>query len=141
MMRTVATGVCVVLVAVAAFITQNSANDSNKAVNQVQSLSICNQRIMAKTLIALNERSTFTKAAADSNINLQQSQADFFGILLHRPPYSENRRTKSSFDYYHDLQEFLNLAKKSRKKVEENPFPTVRDYNRCIRQEQDKNAQ
>jgi len=141
MMRTIATGVCVALTAAAAFIAQSSANHSEQAVYKVQSLSVCNQRIMAKTLIVLNERSTYTKATADANINLQQSQADFFGILLHRPPYSENRRTQSSFDYYHDLQEFLNLAKKSRKTVADNPFPTIRDYNRCIRQEEEHHAQ
>lgn len=140
MMRTIATAVCVALTAGAAILAQSSANESDKAVARVQGVTLCNQRIMARTLIALNERSTFTKATADANVNLQQSQADFFGILLHRPPYSENRRTQSSYDYYHDLQEFLGLAKKGAKKVAHNPFPTIRDYNHCIR-EQDRNAQ
>ena len=140
MMRTIMSVICVVIAAGAAVVTQGSANEANDALVQNQAVTTCNQRIMSKTLIALNERSTFTKATADSNIKLQQSQADFFAILLHRPPYSENRKTQSSFDYYHDLQEFLTLAKKGKVKVEQNPFPKIKDYKACVREES-KNAE
>jgi hypothetical protein len=140
MIRSVATGVCVAICVAAAFMTQTAANESDKAVARVQILSVCNKRIVAQTLVSLNGRSTFTRAISEANVNLQQSQADFFGILLHRPPYSKDRRTKSGYDYYHDLQEFLNLAKKGAKKVAENPLPTIKDYNRCIRG-QEQNAE
>lgn len=105
---------------------------SQKASNSVEDSVTCNRQVLAQVVESLNERSTYSTGMASANIELQQSQADFFAILLHKPPYSELRRSRAVQQYYEDLQTFLVLAKKNRSKVATNPYPTVYDFSACL---------
>jgi hypothetical protein len=120
----------------ASFVSQQASNNSQNSQASVEKSIACTIKIQGQALTALNERSTYTKATADANIDLQQSQADFFGLLLHKPPFSEARRSKAAESYFEDLQQFLVLAKAGAKKVAENPFPTVKDLRSCLGEEQ-----
>jgi hypothetical protein len=95
-------------------------------------MAVCNQKIMKETLTALSARSTYAKAATDANIDLQTSLSEFFGILLHQPPYPEAHRTRSAFAYFRDLQHFLEISRKNKAKAATNPFPTLKEYKTCI---------
>lgn len=122
------------LTAYAAFVSQRASNDSQSSQDRIETAINCTIKIQGEALNALNERSTYTKATADANIDLQTSQARFFSVLLHKPPYSEARKSQAVKDYYSDLQHFLSLAKKGSVKVTENPFPTEEDLTKCIRE-------
>lgn len=120
------------LTAYASFVSQKASNEVADAQEQQEQVVACNQMVLAQALEALNERSTYTTGMATSNIELQQSQSDFFTILLHKPPYSEQKRTKAVQDYYSDLQTFLRIAHKNVKKVKNNPLPTIEDFQDCL---------
>lgn len=119
----------------AAFVSQKASNDSQASQDRIENIVLCLQNAQSQTLKTLNERSTFTKATADANIELQQSQEVFFSILLHKPPFDEARRSQAAADYFQDLQRFLTLAKKGNTKVTENPFPTDEAFGDCLRRE------
>lgn len=131
-LRDIAILLVVGLTAWAAFVSQKASNDVENSQDRSKLQTACTIAITGEALDALNQRSTFTKAAADANIELQQSQSDFFGLLLHQPPFSETRRAEAAQQYFGDLQQFLVLAKKSSNKVSENPFPTVKDLQNCL---------
>lgn len=131
-LRDVAIFLVVGLTAYAAFMSQKASNDSSDAQDRIERVVYCNQSILSEALTVLNERSSYTKAAADANIDLQQSQSNFFSILLHRPPYSEAKRSQAVQDYYHDLKRFLRLANKSKVKNENNPYPTNEEFSICL---------
>lgn len=120
------------LAAFASFASQKASNDANHALDRVETISTCNQKVLTAALVALNERSTYTKASADANVDLQKSQRDFFTILLHQPPYSEAKQSQSVQDYYQDLLTFLKLAKKNAEKVGSNPYPDPSELQQCV---------
>jgi len=123
------------LTAYAALVSQKASNDSHASQDRIENIVVCLQHAQSSTLKALNERSTFTKATVDANIELQQSQEKFFSILLHKPPFNEARRSQAARDYFGDLQTFLTLAKKGNAKVKANPLPTDEAFGDCLRRE------
>lgn len=126
--------IVLIVVAWATFDTQKTNNDTRATQDRIETISKCDQEILTQTLVALRQRSTYTRAVADQNIDLQSSQRDFFTILLHKPPYSEAKRSLAVQSYYRDLQEFLLISHKNLKDLQENDFPTVYAFSECLRQ-------
>jgi hypothetical protein len=125
MVANVAILLVVGLTAYAAFLSQKAVNDSQDAVT-------CNRQTLAEVIESLNERSTYSTDMAKANIELQRSQSDFFAVLLHKPPYSDARRSRAVRKYYEDLQTFLSLAEKNQGKLSNNPYPTIDDFSGCL---------
>lgn len=142
MRHPIASDIAIMLVVVftlyASFVSQRASNDVQDAQDRSDIAVACTVKIQGAALNALNERSIYTKAIADANIDLQQSQSDFFGLLLHQPAYPESEQRAAADTYYNDLQQFLTLAQKGAKKVVENPFPTVEDLRSCLNGEEGK---
>jgi len=122
----------VVLTSYASFVSQKASN-TVKATQESQSLTIyCTEKVLDEAITVLNERTVYSGAQSGANIDLQKSFAKFFNLILHQPPYSEKRRLQAALDYQESLNTFLVLTKKQRDKAENNPFPAVKELDRCL---------
>lgn len=137
-LSTVAILLVVGLTAWASFVSQKASNDVKDAQERIEQTAECHQQVLEEALVALNQRSTFTKASAKTNVQLQKSQRAFLTILLHRPPFSEAKRTAAVRHYYRDLGTFLDVAKKNTQKVSENPFPEPGEMQKCMNDAQNE---
>lgn len=116
----------------AAFLSQRASNDAQNAQDKLADVTSCNTVLLSKLTDVLNERTTYTGAQANANIELQQAQSTFFDLLLHRPPFSEHRRYLAAQHYQESQHKFLDLTKKSANKVEDNPIPSKQELERCL---------
>lgn len=121
------------LTAWASFVSQKASNDSQDTQDRIETVTYCMLTSQSEALNALNERSTYTKEQANANIDLQTDFATFFNLLLHQPPFSSEEQRKAAEKYQTSLNNFVDVSKKTRSKVEDNPFPTVDDLRTCIR--------
>lgn len=120
------------LTAYAAFVSQKASNDSQASQDRIETVTFCNLKVTTEALNALNERTTYTKAQADSNISLQTDFASFLNLLLHRPPFPQKKQFDASREFQGSLNNFVEVAKKAKKKAVDNPFPTADDLRQCI---------
>lgn len=106
--------------------------DLKVAQDRIEHVVACTSMILSEAVVALNERTTYTGAQADANIELQKAQAEMLGILAHEPPYSEERRDAAVDAYFTALYKFISLSKKSNQKVDENDYPTKTEFETCL---------
>ncbi len=132
--------VVLIVVAWAAFASQQANNAIDKQQQGYEDqqafiarISTCNKVYLSKALEALNERTTYSEAQVNSNVDLQTSFATLLGTLLHKPPYSDRKRNRATQQYYHDLTNYVSIADKTKQKVQENPFPTDKALDDCLR--------
>lgn len=105
---------------------------SIRASRTVEANADCSRDIFEKTIVALNERTTYAGAQADSNVELQRDQADFFSLLLKRPPETEARRSEAAQEYLASLEEFVELSEKTSSKIDNYPYPTNEELQACL---------
>ena len=120
------------LTAWASFVSQKASNDVRNSQEQSEKVVACLQTTLGDVLIALDERSTYTRGLAEANTKLQKAQSKFFEILRHEPPYSLDRREQAVEDYVDALNKFLMLSAKNKKKISENEFPTIQVFSDCL---------
>lgn len=130
--RDIAIVLTVLLTAFAAFASQKAANDSKNAQDRLDNITTCNKEYLQKTIVALNERTMYTKEQSDANVELQKAQAQFLSIILHEPPFSDQRQTDAFKAYFVSLNDFLTVSEKTSQKVAENPFPTDEELAACL---------
>jgi hypothetical protein len=125
----------VVLVTVwAAFASQKASNDVQDTQERMNYVTDCNQKFLAKLLVAVNERTTFTGQQARANIELQRAQAKFLGVLLADPPKGEQIRIQAANEYFNSLTAYVDVNGKAARSVEENPYPTIEEFGQCLEQ-------
>lgn len=124
--------IVVLLVVWAAFSSQSASNDAKDTQRRFAQTTTCNQEYLTKTVRALNERTEFTQQQASANVDLQKAQADFFALLLRKPPESVAVRTDAAQTYLRTLTDFVAVSGKSAKKVEQYPFPTPEELSACF---------
>jgi hypothetical protein len=122
----------VVLTAYASFVSQKTSN-TVKATQETQTLTIyCTEKVLDEAIKVLNERTVYSGAQSAANIDLQKDFSRFFNLILHQPPYSSKKRLQAALDYQESLNTFLALTTKQREKAENNPFPAVKELDRCL---------
>jgi len=122
--KDVALLVVVVLTVWAAFISAHASAKVQETQDYQTSSTDCTQQYLTKTVSALNERSQYTIDQTNANVKLQKAQADFFALLLRRPPESVSVQEKAAQDYLKALQNYVAVAEKSSKTAVLNPYPT-----------------
>ena len=106
--------------------------DLKSTQDRLEHVVSCTSFILTKAITALNERTTYSGAQADANIDLQKAQAEMLDILTHEPPYSDAEK-EAALQAYLDAQDrFFELAKKSGVKVDENDYPTKEEFETCL---------
>lgn len=92
----------------------------------------CTSFILTKAITALNERTTYSGAQADANIELQKAQAEMLDILTHEPPYSDAKKEAALQAYLEAQDRFFELSEKSEIKVDQNDYPTEAEFVACL---------
>jgi len=133
--------VVVVLTAWGAFASVQASNKTEDTQEELQAtqkqvavVTSCNQEFLSKTIRALNYRTESTQARAEANVELQKAQADFFALLLRKPPESETTRTQAGREYLTSLQNFVEVSEKTDISVEKFPYPTNEELSECLNQ-------
>lgn len=124
--------IVVAVTAWAAFASNHAANEVQKTQDDQVVITTCTAEFLASTMEALNERTTFTKEQAEANVELQKAQAAYVGIFFQDPPPIPQQAMEALRKYFDKLTEFITINAKALAKVEQNPFPTVKGYNRCL---------
>lgn len=137
--RGLAVFAAVAFTAIASFQSQAASNNADESLKradasqdqleQVVSCIIVNQ---TNFLDAVNTRTTYTQSQAKANKKLQEAQKVFFGILLHIPPYTQERRTEAAREYQIALDNFLDAANASEKNAVITKYPLAEDLLSCI---------
>ena len=126
----------VLLTAVAAFQSQKASNNVERANREITAIGDCTRVYLDRTITALNERTTYSRAQADANVELQRLQSRFLSVLLVQPPAPIEEFNGALQNYFDALNEFVRLAGKTSQKAAENPYPTEDELDRCIEQNQ-----
>ena len=136
--------IAVLITVFAAFASQKASNDVEGAQDQleltqetIKQVSLCTQETLSNTVSALNERTTYTVAQAEANVDLQKAQSRFIAVLVTRPTPSDDTKAMALNGYFDSLTSFVALSSQTVNKIENNPYPTTEDLQNCL----DKKAQ
>lgn len=109
--------------------TQDNLQDAQRSIRLVSS---CTAIFLSETIVALNERTTYTRDLADANVHLQRSQLKFFSFFLVKPPPTRAQSKAAFEDYLNALTKFVSVSGKSTNKVATNPYPTNQELQDCL---------
>lgn len=124
--------IVLVIVAWSAFASQRASNQVTGTQDEFVIVSVCNQRFLAETIDALNQRTAYTQQQIQANTAVQNDQADLWRLLLEQPPKPEETRRMAAEEYLKSLEEFLAVSEKTSSTVQDNPFPDITDLRRCL---------
>lgn len=111
----------------------DSAIAANSAQNdRIEEISSCNLEYTAKTIAALNSRTTYTKAQLDANVDVMVTQLEFFQLVLKLPPLPEAVQRKAAEEYVLQMDEFVVLSNKQGRTLELNDYPTNEELADCL---------
>ena len=123
--------VVVVITVVSAFMSSVASSKVQGTQNEQGHDTDCTQQYLTKTVKALNERAEFTISQANANLDLQTSQAEFFGLLLKRPPETVSVREAAAQQYLDDLHQYITVVQKTKVKAELFPYPSDKALANC----------
>ena len=124
------------MTAFAAFASQKAANDVEAAQAKIENVTQCNHDILTETILALNERTTYTRNQSDANVDLQKAQADMLRVLLREPPRPELEQDEAAQAYFQALVKFLETVDDAEITSESTDYPTVGDLQSCSEEEE-----
>jgi hypothetical protein len=124
--------VVVCLTVWAAVSSNRVSNEVQKTQDDLENLTACNQEYLSKTIVALNERTTYTIDQANANVELQRAQGDFLAVLLREPEASEVAERKAATDYVTALGDFVRVNEQQKNIAREYPFPTNKNLSACF---------
>lgn len=131
----------VIITLYAALLSQTASNETNKTSSTISDIQNaqkqnldCTTQVLFDAIAALNERTLYSTAQADSNIELIDNQLVFLKKGLVQPPLTKAEALASYKSYVNKVTVFLELVKKTKSKQILNPFPTVEDLTSCLAQ-------
>jgi len=116
----------------AAFASQLASNNVRDQQQQVERVTACNQEYLDRTITAINERTTYSTAQAEANVELQRAQSAYLGLMLSDPPLSDDRLQAALQDYFQSVGKFIDLAGRTAEKAQTNPYPTTTELTDCL---------
>lgn len=122
----------VLIVAYSAVQSQLASNKVTDQQHQTNTIVACNQQFLSETVAALNERTTYSTAQTNKNVELVKNQFLFLSQISVRPPPTKRDRLNSFHAYLNALSEFLVISKQTKEKAILNPFPTIPELKRCL---------
>ena len=112
-------------------IERNSAEDQ-KTQERIVRILTCNSSFLGKTIVALNERTTYSADQADANVKLQKEQLRLLTFALTVPPPSARDGRKAVDRYFKTLNNYVDLASKTASKQLKNAYPTSEEFTSCV---------
>lgn len=104
---------------------------SSDALERVEVSSSCSKMILFEVVKAANERSQFSLAQSQANLQLQQAQASMVGTFLDADANAELRR-KVFADYFNSLNQYIKVTTSQQNQQISNPWPTETQYLNCL---------
>lgn len=122
--------------------TQSELKNAQEAIER---LSVCNQKYLTQTVIALNDRTTFTQERANANVKVQKAESKFWKFLLTEPPPPPDEGREALRKYLVLIDEFVEASDKANINLKVSPYPTDKELAACYSDadevtEEDKNA-
>ena len=130
--RDIAVLIVVCLTVWAAISTQKTNNELKEVQDYQGRLASCNQEYLAKTIRALNVRTSYTQEQAAANVELQRAQSEFLATVLRDPPASQAEREQAVRTYYDILQRFVKVNTDAKENLEDTPYPTNIELTECL---------
>lgn len=106
------------------------ADDAQDA--RIEKITQCTLEFTSKTIRALNERTTYTQAQADANVQVLAAQAEFLRIVLIIPPVTDLDKRAALEAYVNALSDFNNVAAKNKEQVRKYAYPTNQELADCL---------
>lgn len=106
--------------------------EDKKQQQRLSRITVCTQDYLSQTIEALNQRTEFTQAQADANVQLQKAQSEFLRIILIRPPVSDEEADAALELYVSKLQAFVAVAGKNRQAGVGIEYPTAEQLETCL---------
>lgn len=101
-------------------------------LDDVSTSQSCTEEFLGSTVEALNERTQYSTAQADANIELQKAQLKFIRVLVKPGPTPDDLGEQALNDYFDALTEYNRLTALQAGRAESNPYPTREDYRMCL---------
>ena len=130
--RNAALFLVVVMTFWAAIASQVASNKSDENAESISKATFCNQQIISKLVVALNERVEAGRSQTDANVELQKGFLEFLQILQFQPPKPEAERRTAFDGYVTKLDNFVEAAEKSKTKGDLYPYPTFNELSQCL---------
>ena len=92
----------------------------------------CTTAVLFDTVDALNARTQFSSAQASANIALQRAQSTLINSFINPPPGQPS--DVALRDYFDSLTTYLAAVTTTSNAQEENPYPTVESYTKCLQE-------
>ncbi len=99
---------------------------------RIDKITNCNQKFISKTILALNERTTYSTDQTKANIALQKGQLKLLVYLLTIPPPTPEQGDKAFRDYVAKLNHYVELTAATSDKQLNNPYPTPEEFKACV---------
>lgn len=107
--------------------------DADKAQNaRLEKISQCTLSFTSQTITALNQRTTYTPALNQANVEVLQAQADFLDVVFTLPPVSDEEGREAGGVYRAALDRFNAIAAKNNIKVGNFAYPTNQELADCL---------
>jgi hypothetical protein len=119
------------LTAWAAFSSQSALNSYEQTQDRITRITICNQQFLAKTISALNERTTYTQDQVASSVRLNKAQGEFFRTIFENPA-DDGAELQAFRAYLNAYEVFLEESQSSKRHVSMNPYPTNEELAACL---------
>lgn len=123
----------VCMTAYAAISSQLSSNKSDRNTAELQATTKCTVTYQSKLLKAVNARTRYSAVQSDANRELQKSQADFLGKFITPSKPTQADLNNALRKYFGSLTNFVEISSKANESVKNNPYPTVAEFQDCIK--------
>ena len=111
---------------------QQAEKDAEENRDRISRVAVCSQEYLARTIEALNQRTTYTQDQADANVALNRAQRDFLVILSRVPPPTDADAKIALSNYVARLREYTAAYDKNKDKTETYAYPASEDLDRCL---------
>lgn len=100
--------------------------------DRIEVVGKCTLEFTAKTIRALNERTTYTQGVATSNVDVLESQLEFLQLVLLLPPVDADVRREALSKYVESVDDFVNLSDLAEGKTNLYKYPTNIELSKCL---------
>lgn len=143
--QNIALFVVVLLTVFASFQSQVASNRSDQAADRANNISEkviqlqreekqnvdCLTQVLFDAINALNERTTYSSAQIDANIQLIQGQLDWLS-KAQNPNLSQDEQLLLFQEYVTQVQQFIELSNQTKAHQNQFPYPTAEDLKACL---------
>lgn len=112
--------------------SQMNSNEVEDSQDQQATVTRCTQSYLSQVLVAVNERTTYSRDQSIAAVELQRAQAEFIALALQDPPFEQARVLAGLTKYQDKLNKYVELVGKTASKQAANAYPTDEDFAMCI---------